>query len=145
MSKKLPIIPVDKEDKENKRFYNKIIRSLREAYNIISPADVIQLNLLANDLLRLKICYDKIKKITQFQIKFNEKIGKYTVDVNNIVYYMNQLESQIRATMRELRLTRRTKKETDKDIDFASFMAEVIDVKPRETKKKIRKTIKRKN
>jgi len=68
------ILPIDKKLAENKRYYNKLFKTLKEYYKIESPADEIQLNLLVTDLLRLKEAYARI-------IKIDEKTNHEIVDI----------------------------------------------------------------
>jgi len=125
------------EGKDEKRDFNKIFKTLKSEYNIDSPGDLIQLNMLCNDILRLKAAYARMGKTYHFQ-QVRSQSGEVSDGVNPVGFYINQLEGQIRSSMRELQLTRKSEGKKDKIQDFSSFAAEVIEIEPGGTKGEVR-------
>jgi len=104
-----------------KKIYRKLYTALQKAYNLYSVADILQLEMLIMDIIRVRRAY--------------KVMGSGFVDDGTdikpspVLTYINKTQKEIRGMLRELALTRkeRKKRKEVKEEDFATIISSVME------------------
>lgn len=114
---------------DEKRVYDEFFNALVEKYKLDRPNDLMLVDTLCFDFIRIKRIQMRIAQDGDFQT-FVTRSGTKITKASDASYLLNAVESQFRQTMKELMLTR--KEETKKQLglggkDFSTFISEIVD------------------
>lgn len=113
---------------DEKNVYTAFFDELVDTHKITSASDIMMLDLVVFDFIRIKRLQKVIKEEGDV-VHFTLKNGKTLTKANEASYLMNSIETQLRNNMRELMMTRKevTKKQLGMEAkDFASWASEAI-------------------
>lgn len=112
------------------QLYDHLYEYLREKHQLHDPADIMLLDSVIFDFIRIKRTQRFLLETGDFVTE--EIRGKEKKRVNEAGYYLNSLQAQVRSNMRELLLTKkeRTKANINKignKGDFSAFLTAPVD------------------
>lgn len=87
--------PCSKQDEES---FNALFKAIVEDYGLVTPVEQLIANRAATQFLNLQYCQEMLKKYGLFYV--NNVDGKEMLKVNELAYFIKQLESEFRANLR---------------------------------------------
>jgi len=104
---------------ENPQAHEKIVQQIIDTYELDNPVDQMLANRAATQLMMLQYCQEQLKKYGLFYENIDKK-GKVRLEMNQLSYFIKQLESEFRANIRMLKGN--TKINTKQTENFAEWL-----------------------
>jgi len=109
--------------RDDPKTFKAIFDGICQTYELNNPVDQMIANRAATQLMTLQFCQDKLKEYgIFFEVGGDE--GKRELKMNQLAYYMKQVESEFRANIRMLRQKPGGLPDTDSPKDFSQWLEE---------------------
>jgi len=87
---------------DDPKTFEKIFNGIVDTYELKNPVDQMIANRAATQLMMLQFCQDKLREYGLFY-EIGGESGKKELKINQLAYYMKQVESEFRSNIRMLR------------------------------------------
>lgn len=116
---------------EEQELFSMLFEGIQQSHKLHMTEDLMLLDLAVMDYVRIKRLEKMMERVGE-TYELTLRSGQTVTKVHEVAYLANALKQQVRATLRDLQLTRKEKTKKQLGLgqqDFANFMSEdVIDV-----------------